>query len=270
MYANNKKYYDFGAMAIISLLMVGVVFTGLTSSVAGIIVGLPFTLLLPGYALTAALFAKTTLGFTERCLFTLGLSLVTLTLSGLLLNLTPWGLQAGSWVIALSVITLAAGAVAIWRREQSPVGSPLTVTSAPKKFDTGFNLRQWLMLGAAGILVVAALGIAQQGAEQPGTTFTQLWLLPAQSAGSVEVGVTNDETVPLTYKVQVTNGTQVVQEWPAIPLNPGQTWQSSLTLPQNPTQNLTALLYRSDAPNTVYRTVTLTSAAATSTGAGGH
>src|SRR5712692_8392038 len=80
------------------------------------IVTLPLVLVLPGYALTSALFPNRSLGVAERLVFSLSLSLIIVILGGLALNWTPFGLRPGSWAVLLSGITLAAGAVALVRR----------------------------------------------------------------------------------------------------------------------------------------------------------
>ena len=69
---------------------------------------LPLVILLPGYALTSALFARQTTELPIGLLLSVGLSLAITILEGLLLNLTPWGLQATSWALALGGTILIA------------------------------------------------------------------------------------------------------------------------------------------------------------------
>jgi len=78
---------------------------------------LPFLLVLPGYALTAALFPNQ-IGLAERLLLTLALSISVTVVSGLLLNLTAWGLQGTTWIVWLGGITIAASMLALARRQR--------------------------------------------------------------------------------------------------------------------------------------------------------
>jgi len=73
-------------------------------------------LVLPGYAITMAVFAARPLDHATTILFSIGLSLTAAILGGLVLNWTPEGLQASSWTILLITMTLGAGAVALARR----------------------------------------------------------------------------------------------------------------------------------------------------------
>ena len=86
------------------------------------VVTLPLVFILPGYALTCALLPTVKFG-AERFVLSLGLSLAAVIVGGLLLNLTPFGLQTDSWAILLGGITLGASAVAIVRRRRQGVSN---------------------------------------------------------------------------------------------------------------------------------------------------
>src|SRR5260370_40182737 len=75
------------------------------------ILTLPLVLVLPGYALTAALLPNRSLGGEERLMFSLGLSLAAVVLGGLPLYWTPMGLLALSLEVLLALVTLPAGVV---------------------------------------------------------------------------------------------------------------------------------------------------------------
>lgn len=252
MYA---KSYDLGVVAVIAFAAVGLAFIGATNPATGVLFGLPLVLLLPGYAVVAAAFTRRTLGVPERLLFSLGLSLAIVALSGLLLNLTSWGLQAGTWSIWLAIVTLGACTVAwLRRRHEFPL-------AAPSQLNTGLDIRQGAILVLALAVVIGAIAIARMGADQSSTSFTQLWMLPASAANSntVNLGVSNMENTTEKYKLDLTVGDKVLQEWPTIELQPGKEWQVSAVLPSNQatTSQVVAILYRLDQPGTVYRKVTL-------------
>lgn len=85
-------------------------------------IGLALVLFLPGYALVAALFpGRDGPGLPLRAALSVGLSLVTALLIGLVLNLSPWGLRLGAIVASLLVSTTAFVAVAYLRRARLPV-----------------------------------------------------------------------------------------------------------------------------------------------------
>ncbi|HEU5088310.1 MAG TPA: hypothetical protein VFT99_12725, partial [Roseiflexaceae bacterium] len=89
------------------------------------------------------------------------------------------------------------------------------------------------------------------------TNFTQLWMLPAEQTTlpSVRLGIRNDEPAALTYRLQLRQGEQVLQEWPAIELSPGQEWQATVPIVNMASSSapVEARLFRSNAPDQVYR-----------------
>src|SRR5579864_2909291 len=196
--------------------------------VPGRILTLPLGLVLPGYALTCALFPRREFGIPERLVFNLALSLVSLILGGLLLNLTPWGLRSGSWAVFLGSITLGACAVALVRRR----GQNISTSGWLRSGNIGLNFRQGLLLGLAGLIVCGAVAVPIIGAErQPYPGFTQLWILPAGGANAknaVSLGVDNMESTTMEYRLAVNVDSKVVKEWPSIDLNPNEKWEVTL------------------------------------------
>ena len=222
------------------------------------ILTLPLVLVLPGYALTSALFPRRALGIPEHLSFSLGLSLAVVILGGLALNWTPFGLRASSWAVLLAGITLGASAVALVRQRRQSVSAPewLRVGNA------GFTLRQALLLGLAAAIVCGAVAVSIIGAErQPHPGFTQLWILPAGGANAenaVRLGVSNMESSAMEYRLDVNVDGKVVKEWPAIDLEPNKKWEATLVLlPTGSVTRVEADLYRADAPTTIYRHVVL-------------
>jgi uncharacterized membrane protein len=83
------------------------------------LLSLPLALFGVGYALGMAIFPGKQLHKFERALLSLGLSLSTLVLTGLLLHWLPIGVQAEGWAIMLFVISIAATGLAFFRREMT-------------------------------------------------------------------------------------------------------------------------------------------------------
>jgi uncharacterized membrane protein len=218
-----------------------------------IVAGILLVLVLPGYAVVAALPLDRTLATAERALATLGASLAVVALSGVVLNITPWGLQTASWTALLGGITLLACAVAAWRRWRGPavVRYPAVLRVAA---------RDVLLCALALLVAGGALGVARYGAlHQSVHGFTQMWLLP-QGHGNrhaLSIGLRNMEDRTMTYRLQLKAGGAVVFERPSLTLRPSQTWQRTITVPATRAIRVVGLLYRADAPRVLYRYVTL-------------
>lgn len=249
-------------LAVIALTLIAIILALLVpaSNVAFRVLALPLVLVLPGYALTSALFVRQALGITERILFSLAVSLIVVIAGGLLLNLTPFGLQAGSWAVLTGTITLAACAVALARRRGQNVSAPEWLRD--RRFSLTFP--QGLLLGLAALITCAAVALSIIGAqEQPYPGFTQLWILPASGAHaqhSVLLGVKNMEKTAMDYRLVLHAGSKVIQQWSSIDLKPGENWEATVAIKQTgkvgPTQ-VEAALYRDTAPGTIYRHVDL-------------
>src|SRR3954468_21171576 len=111
----SRKYCGLILAVVLGDALAIALFLALGGGAVRVLVALPFVLVLPGLALTAALFPTGALDVAERLLFSLGLSLAITALGGLVLQLTPWGLRPASWALLLGLVTLAAGAAAFLR-----------------------------------------------------------------------------------------------------------------------------------------------------------
>lgn len=236
------------AVGVVFLLLAAAEYTVLRTLFA-----LPLVLVLPGYLCTAAAFPRGGLGVVERLLLSLGMSLVLAVLGGLLLHLTPWGLGVLNWVVYFVTVILLAGGVTWWRRRSMPAA----VTA--RRFIT-ISLRQGLLLCTLVLILASAVAVARIGAEEQRVAhFTQFWLLPGgqDEVDQIHLGITNEELQPVRYRVEVSVTGIVVQEWSLIALDQGQRWQTTVTLPmpRDDSESVTALLYRLDAPDVVYRHV---------------
>ena len=248
------RHLDLVVVAAIAVIGATVVLTSFGGGVLRVAVGLPLALMLPGYALTAALFPGASVGLPERVTLTLGVSLATLVVVGVALNATPQGLTPVSWSLVLAAVTLAAALIAVRRRKRGTMPLRFSLLSiSPETFSA---------FGLAALLVAAALVIAHAGALAPqGAGFTQLWMLPGTaSAANVRIGVTNKESSTLGYLVELESGSQVQSSW-KIELAPGESWQTTVAInPSRPGAATAALLYRLDLPGHVYRQVNLAGA----------
>jgi uncharacterized membrane protein len=231
---------------------------------------IPLCLLLPGYAIVSATFARQELGGWQRALLTLAISLMVLALGSLALNYVPGGIQSISWALLLFLVVLGCCRSAALRRE--PAGRARSRRRAGSGSDrdrdpaapSPLRLRLWdgLMLGAAVIAAAAAIVLAQTPVSATNARgYTELWMLPASDdAGSVLVGVASQEQRPLGYKLEVKVGAGPPSFEANLDLRPGEERVFSVPLeeavPGRSRVRVDASLIRGDRFRRVYRRVT--------------
>jgi Protein of unknown function (DUF1616) len=228
------------------------------SALAALVAGLLIVLVLPGYALTEALFAQHHLGWAERLLLVVGSSLALTALGSLALYQLGWSLQMNSWLGLLIVVT-GVGAVGAWgiRGTNEP--------AAPMPVQLGFSLTHLVLIGLAVLLTGMAFATAGSPAPAQGYQgYTMLWMTPQQAGAPnrIELGVQSKEFAPTQYRLQLKVNDQLAQEWPALELGPNGLWQASFELPaeQLAQSDISADLYRLDQPEMLYRHVVLRAA----------
>ena len=83
------------------------------------VLGFVTSLYLPGYAFIEALYPqRTELEELERFALSVGLSLALTPLTGFVLNYTPWGIRLDPIAVSISLLTMALGVVAVYRKYQ--------------------------------------------------------------------------------------------------------------------------------------------------------
>ena len=183
-----------------------------------VVLGLPFVLFIPGYALIAALFPEagtapvtdedeqttgkangngsiTNRGIDgiERVALSFGLSIAVVPLIGLILNFTPWGIRLTPIMIAVSGFTVGMTAVAASRRLALPAEDRFAVpyqtwinAGRAELFDpasrTDAALNIALVLSV--LLVVGSVGYAV-AVPQQGESFSEFYLLTEGDDGEL-------------------------------------------------------------------------------------
>lgn len=167
-----------------------------------IVVFLPLVLVLPGYALTAAVL-PTRPPLAETLVYTVAFSFCAAAAGGVLTQLVlPLGRAA--WGLLLVAITLIAALIADRReRERDRRREPLRLR-LPGAAAT-------LMLAAALTISCASVVVATDGAHDDAadTHFSGLWIVPSPGPGGeagATVGVRNQEGSATSYALVVTNG----------------------------------------------------------------
>jgi uncharacterized membrane protein len=253
-------------LLLIAIAFMNVVFVCLlpnSLSFIRVVLALLLVFLAPGYALTEVLFygGPPDSIYRYRFVLSLGLNLTLDVVSGIILNLLPTGLQATSWVICLSVLTIVFSLAAMYRRRKSP-GEGIKQPLFP------FSIRRDILLGVSLVIAVAIVFLSIQFSvinvvQQPHPGFTQLWMLPSSHAAencAVDLSIQSFEVNSVTYRVSMYVDGNQVNIWSSVVLAPQEQWNRQVPLSVALTNSIfvKVLLYRLDKPEAAYREVHLT------------
>jgi len=205
---------------IVTVLLI-IVITLFPFNVLRMVLGLPFVLFFPGYTLLVALFPrKNQLDSIERVALSFGLSIAVVSLSGLILNFTPWGIRLYPILISIAVFILATSLIAWYQRHRLAEVERFTVS-------LNLSLAPWRGQGFVDkslsvILIVAILGtIGTLGyvmaVPKVGEKFTEFYIIGPEGEAEgypeelvvgeeaeVIVGIANQEHETVSYRVEVT------------------------------------------------------------------
>ena len=159
-------------------VLIGVV-VFIPSDIFRIILGVPFLLFSPGYALLGALFVKNWgLSGVERIALSFGLSIILVPLIGFILNYTPWGIRLEPVMYSVASFILLVSIVA-WIRQRR--------LNKYERFNISFRV---VLPGGQGIwskvitvvLIMAIVGtlgtlIYVMAAPKAGEVFTEFYIL---------------------------------------------------------------------------------------------
>jgi uncharacterized membrane protein len=205
-----------------------------------LLLGLGYVLLVPGYALQAALFPRREdLDGPERLALSFGLSVAVVSPMALVLDALPWGIRL--WpIVAIEALFIAACAgLTLWRRRRLPEDTRFTPALA-------FDARAWWaeqdrttrrlfgLLGVA-LLLFAVGAVAIILSPKPGERLTEFYILgpeglaenyPRQAVAgqalTVTMGIANHEGVGAEYSVEVSNGGQRIGQAGPVRLEPDE------------------------------------------------
>lgn len=207
---------DLWAVVIAVMLTVVAVFTPVVNETPiRVVVGLPFVLFVPGYALIAALFPEAGespepvdeehdeldeptadregIDGIERVALSFGLSIAVVPLIGLVLNFTPWGIRLTPIVVSISGVTLLLTAVAAQRRQALDPEDRFSVpykewyASARTELlepDSRTDAALNVLLVISVLLAVGSVGYAV-AVPKEGEAFTELYLLTESDDGDL-------------------------------------------------------------------------------------
>ncbi len=116
-----EKPWDLVLVIVLASLLLVVAFTAQTGSLR-VVLGLAFVLFMPGYVIVSALFPKAeSIDTIERVAFSFGVSIAVVSLTGLLLNYSPWGIRLYPILALLFLLIISVSIIAWYRRSQLPV-----------------------------------------------------------------------------------------------------------------------------------------------------
>jgi len=176
---NQMKNFDLYAIIFLSILLLVIIGIVPDSNVMRIILGVPFVLFFPGYALISALWPEKTkeLSNAERIGLSLGLSLAIVPLIGLSLNYT-FGIKLWPILTSLSIFIVAMSAIAIIRRSRAK--EPFVFEIRMEKFEwkeVSKEDRTIIMAMCVAIAIAVGILIYIIVTPRPGEAFTAIYIL---------------------------------------------------------------------------------------------
>jgi uncharacterized membrane protein len=241
---------DLAALGITMALLLGTIAVAPHSPLR-IVVGLPFVLFLPGYALIAALYPRRDdLDGVERLALSLGLSLAVVPLIGLVLNYTPWGIRLVPILVGLSVFT-GGCAVAAWRR-RARISPAERFPADVRPVLQAARALPWGTIALSAVIVGGLLALGFKtgvlGGTRVGEAFTEFYVLGPQGKAEgyptrlflgdtahVILGVINHEGHPARYRVEIRAGADVLGRIGPLALADGQKWEQPVQFtPKHP------------------------------------
>lgn len=255
---------DLILLNILAILLI-LIITFFPSNALRVVLGLPFVIVFPGYVLTAALFPRrNALDGLERLALSFGLSITIVSLIGLGLNYTPWGIRLYPILISLSIFIVTVSVVA-WNQRRR--------LDEAERFALSFrlNLAPWrgqsfidkAISAMLIVVILGALGTLGYAIATPrvGEKFTEFYILGLEGKaidypkemrvgeqGRVVIGIINREQEQASYWIKIkVNGEEDGEVGPVM-LEPDEKWEEVVSFTPRragDAQKVEFLLYRS-------------------------
>jgi hypothetical protein len=181
-------------------------------------------LIVPGWAIAAALFPPRSVTSDERAVLAVAFSIGAWALGGLLLGLVV-GLDRPAWILLGIAMTAGAGLLArARRRARPPAKAPPPPPARPRR-------RAAVALVAVAVALAGvsiALARDSEVSQLRRAHFSSLWMLPQGGPGRpLLLGVQSHEGGSLGYRLELARGSRTVRSW-ELRLAPGGSWQARL------------------------------------------
>lgn len=177
-------------------LLATVVLLAFPGTWAALALGIPYIFFVPGFAVVRLFFWKDT-SLEARFVLSLGLSILVAIFLGLILVLSPIGLDADTTRASLILFTLAAVAAEVFWRPATASAKPEIPEAEPFKVDKVVAA----MLGTALVVSAISLGLIVT-AEYPSRTYFAM----TDEYGSADINTTRLVNHTLTLVVEMHNG----------------------------------------------------------------
>jgi len=203
------------------------------SNILRIILGLPFIFFFPGYALVATLFPRRgRIGGVQRVALGFGVSIAVVTIIGLFLNYTPWGIKLESVLWTIGSFTVIMAVIAWLRRKRLPEGERFGIEFTLALVGWRKGIQSRVLSVILVLAVLSALGIMGYAVTKPkvGQKFTEFYILGSHGMitdypkelevgeeSVVPIGIVNHEYETASYRVEVRiNGTKNSELGPVV------------------------------------------------------
>ncbi|MFC1940374.1 DUF1616 domain-containing protein [Chloroflexota bacterium] len=243
------------------VLVIGIIL--FPSSIVRIILGIPFILFSPGYVLMTVLYPrKLGIGDTERVVFSIGLSMAIVAITGYILNYTPWGISGESILYSILSFIFIGSVVAWFRKKRLLEKERFNIEFKVTKQGWGGGIRNRALSIILVLAILGALGIMGYVIATPKIEerFTEFYILDLQgkvvkypkeiAVGEEErviVGITNHEYETVEYWIEVRINGIRNNEMGSIALNHDEIWEGKVSFtPQiaGENQQVEFLLYK--------------------------
>lgn len=250
------------ALNLVAFILVAVIILSL-SNILRYILGIPFLLFFPGYALIAALFPKRgKMSGIERVALSFGLSIAVVPLMGLVLNYTPWGIRLEPILYSVASFILIASVIAWSRRRRLGTEERFNIEFQVRI--PGWGVTRWDKALSITLIVtiVGALGMLGYAIAAPKVRekFTEFYLVGLSGKAMdypqevmvgkdrrVMVVIINHEQVEVSYRIEVNiDGVKNNEVGPVV-LAHEQKWESEISFVPEVTgenQKVEFLLYK--------------------------
>ena len=216
------------------------------SNIPRLILGVPFLLFTPGYALLAALFIKKE-GMEDiaRIALSFTFSIALVALIGFILNFTPWGIRLEPLLYILFALVIILSTIATWRRARLTEQERFSIEVNIRVPSLGQGLSNRILNIILIIAILGAIGIVGYTLAAPRVkeAFTEFYILGQGGKAkeyltdlqvgvktSISVGIINHEGTEVNYRVEVLLGGKKLTETVSATLVDGQKWETAIDI----------------------------------------
>ena len=220
MYQFKKYPIDIILFLLWSIILLPIVLLDM-NEILRIIIGLPFLLFIPGYLLIFILFPMKQefngINRLERIGLSFGFSIALVSVLGLLLNFTPWGIQLVPVLLSQFILIESLGFIALYRWNTTHPEKRITVSLDFSQFKSSRKSEKILTIFVFLSILLAISSIVYIIVQPKfGEAFTDFYILTSNEntinyprdilAGqntSLILGLVNHEYKPMSYTIEI-------------------------------------------------------------------